>query len=69
MALIPITEIFFLARLKLPVFDKVIPKYVKLSITSSSNPYSENFKFCGNHPSVKIIKFFSAFTLSFQTEQ
>ena len=33
-----------IARLKLPVFDRIIPKYVKLLTTSNSNPCKENHK-------------------------
>lgn len=69
MALIPFSAFFVLflslffvlARLKLPVFDKVIPLYVKLSFTFSSNPCNENFQFSGKN---KILSFFSLFTWS-----
>jgi hypothetical protein len=40
-ALMPLSAI---ARLKLPVFDRIIPKYVKLLTTSNSNPCKENHK-------------------------
>ena len=39
----PLSAIDFFARLKLPVFDRMIPKYVKLLTTSNSNPCKENF--------------------------
>ena len=42
-ALMPLSAIDFFARLKLPVFDRMIPKYVKLLTTSNSNPCKENF--------------------------
>ena len=46
-ALKPLSAIDFFARLKLPVFDRMIPKYVKLLTTYNSNSFKENFNFCG----------------------
>jgi hypothetical protein len=34
----PLSAIDYFARLKLPVLDRMIPKYVKLLTTSNSNP-------------------------------
>jgi hypothetical protein len=44
-ALKPLSAIDFFARLKLPVFDRMNPKYVKLLTTSNSNPFKEKKNF------------------------
>ena len=41
----PLSAIDYFARLKLPVLDIMIPKYVKLLTTSNSNPCKKKKKF------------------------